>query len=405
MNGPRYDHAAWHAAVVDLLGRSRMAQPDQLAEEINAATQRVGVEITVYLVDHEQQDLWALPERGKPTPPSLSIAGTVAGRAFTALRTHTAGDHEDAFRLWVPMVDGAERLGVVEVLARQPAADPDLLRRHCEVLAGLVGHLVTVKMPYGDTLHLARRTRPMTPAGELMTQLLPPLTFGCHQLAISAVLEPCYDVGGDAFDYAVDGSIARVMVLDAMGRGLKAGLTCATALAALRAARRDGHGLYAMARAADAALTEQFPDLRFVTGVLAELDMDTGRLRYINAGHPAPLLLRQGKAVRHLPGGRRLPLGIDDSKIEVGEEMLQPHDRLLMYTDGVVEAYDRSGERFGVNRLVDLAERYAAAGLPSSETLRRLAHGVLEHQIGPATDDATLLLLEWSREAAERTQV
>jgi sigma-B regulation protein RsbU (phosphoserine phosphatase) len=218
------------------------------------------------------------------------------------------------------------------------------------------------------------------------------------------VLEPCYDVGGDGFDYAVEAGSAWVMVLDGMGRGLAAGLTCATALAAVRAARRDDRGLYAAARAADEALIEQFPDLRFVTGVLAQLDMDTGGLRYINAGHPAPLLLRGGKAVRSLAGGRRMPLGIEDSAIEVGEETLEPGDRLLLYTDGVVDAYDHGGERFGVERLIDLTERCAAARLPGPETLRRLSHAVMDHQNGPPTDDATLLLVEWSHEASDRTQ-
>jgi hypothetical protein len=362
------------------------------------------VELTVYLVDHEQERLWAVPERGKPTPPPLSVSGTLAGRAFTALSTQPGGE-PGLFRMWIPMVDGAQRLGVVEALVGGIPADPDLLRRQCEVIVGLLGHLVTVKMPYGDALQAVRRTRPMTAAGELLTQLVPPLTFACRRMAISAVLEPCYEVGGDAFDYAVDGPVARVLVLDAMGRGLKAGLTCAAALSALRAARRDGHGLYAMARAADAAIIEQFRDFRFVTGVLAELDMDSGTLRYINAGHPRPLLLRHGKAVRELRGGRRLPMGLDDSSIEVGEETLEPRDRLLLYTDGVVDAYDRGGERFGVERLVELAERCAAAEFPGPETLRRLARSVLEHQKGAPADDATLLLPDWSPEAAERIQV
>jgi serine phosphatase RsbU (regulator of sigma subunit) len=301
------------------------------------------------------------------------------------------------------MVDGAERLGVAEVtLPDQPTAAA--LRHRCEVLVGLVSHLVTVKMPYGDALHRVRRTRPMSAAGELLLAMLPPLTFSCHRLVVSAVLEPCYDVGGDGFDYAVEAGSAWVMVLDGMGRGLTAGLTCATALAAIRAARRDDRGLYAAARAADEALIQQFPDLRFVTGVLAQLDLDAGALRYINAGHPAPLLLRAGKAVRSLAGGRRMPLGIDDSSIEVGEETLEPGDRLLLYTDGVVDADDRDGDRFGLERLIDLTERCAAARLPGPETLRRLSHAVMDHQNGPPTDDATLLLVEWSHEAAERTQ-
>jgi serine phosphatase RsbU (regulator of sigma subunit) len=269
---------------------------------------------------------------------------------------------------------------------------------------GLVGHLVTVKLPYGDTLQQVRRSRAMSPASELVMQMLPPLTFSSRRMVVSAVLEPSYDVGGDAYDYAVDGPTARVLVLDAMGRGLIAALTSATALAAIRAARRGGQDLHAMCRAADAALAEQFPELRFVTGVLADLDMDNGALRYVNAGHPQPILLRGGRMVRTLPDGRRMPLGVPDGTPEVGTETLEPGDRLLIYTDGVTEAYDRAGDRFGLERLGELAEACFAEDLPAPETLRQLARTVLTHQGGQPADDATFLLIEWSRAAAERTQ-
>jgi hypothetical protein len=328
----------------------------------------------------------------------------MAGRAFTAVHTYPAQENAQPYRIWVPMIDGSERLGVGDVVAHQPPPDPEYFRRRCETLLSLLGHLVAVKSPYGDTLHRVRRTRPMSPASELLLELLPPLTFSCHRMVVSAVLEPCYDVGGDAYDYAVDQGTARFMVLDAMGRGLKAGLTCAAALAAIRAARREGRDLYDMVRAVDETLPAQFPDLRFVTGVLVDLDLDTGVLRYVNAGHPPPIVLRQGRAVRVLGGGRRLPLGIDDAEFEIGEEHLEAGDRLLLYTDGVTEAYDRSGERFGLDRLTDLAQRGMSSRLPAPETLRRLSHTVLEHQGGRPFDDATLLLVEWSAEAAERTQ-
>jgi hypothetical protein len=400
----RTDELQWDAAVVDLLRRAQLAQPDELVAELNAATAPLGVAVTVYLVDHEQRRLWPLPERGKPTPEPLDVEGTVAGRAFTAVQTFPADDATGRHRIWVPMVDGSERLGVAEVVAHRPPADAEFFRRRSETLMALTGHLVAVKSPYGDALHRVRRTRAMTPAAELVHQLLPPLTFSCHRMVVSAVLEPCYDVGGDAFDYAVDDAVARFMVLDAMGRGLKAGLTSTAAVAAIRAARRDGRHLPELARAADAALAEQFADLRFVTGVLADLNLDTGVLRYLNAGHPPPVLLRQGRIVGTLCGGRRLPLGIGDGAVEIGEEVLEPGDRLLLYTDGVTEAYDRGGDRFGLDRLTDLAQRGMNAPLPTPETLRRLAHTVLEHQGGRPFDDATLMLVEWSAEAAERTQ-
>jgi len=394
----------WEAAVVDLLDRVKMCQPDELTAEVNAAVRPLGLDLTVYLVDLEQDRLWAVPEAGRPTPPPIPVDGSLAGRTFSVVETGRARNDQGTFRIWVPMVDGSERLGVVDVVAARPPDDEAAFRRRCEMLVGLLGHLVTVKMPYGDALRRARRTRPMAPSGELILAQLPPLTFSSRRMAVSAILEPCYDVGGDAFDYALDGPVARLAVLDAMGRGLPAALTSCAALAAIRAARRDGQDLGATARAADRAVDGQFPQLRFVTAVLAELNLQTGLLRYLNAGHPPPIVLRSGHAVRTLSGGRRLPLGLNDTSVEVGEEMLEPGDRLLLYTDGVTEAQDAAGERFGLRRLTDLAERCMSAGLPAPETLRRLSHEVRARQGGEPSDDATLLLLEWSAEAARRTQ-
>jgi serine phosphatase RsbU (regulator of sigma subunit) len=106
--------------------------------------------------------------------------------------------------------------------------------------------------------------------------------------------------------------------------------------------------------------------------------------------------------VTSLAAGRRLPLGIPGPAHEVAVEFLEPGDRLLFFSDGVTEARDSDGNEFGLARLLDLAERHVAARLPVAETLRRLSHAVLDHQRGVLQDDATLLLLEWTRDDPER---
>ena len=392
MTTPAPAEHLWLAAFTDLLDRSHLFQPDELAPAVTTVLAPLGIHAAIYLVEDGQRALRPLSTDDHPAAEPINLDGSLPGRVFTSVKTMPIG-HDSGW--WVPIINGTDRLGVIEFTV--PAGmDDDVTRQRCETMAGLIGHLITVTAPKGDFLFQARRAQPMSTSAELLAQMLPPLTASCDRLVISAILEPRYDVGGDGYDYAIDGPLARMMIFDGVGHGLKAGLAYTVAVIAIRAARRAGQDLHQQAKAADAALLEQFDDARFVTAILAELNLDTGVLRYINAGHPAPLLLRAGKVVRELPGGRRMPLGIDDASMRLGEETMEPGDRLLLYTDGIIEARDASGEEFGVHRLVDQAERHAAAGLPAPETLRRLAHAVAGHHDGPAVDDATLLLAEWS---------
>jgi hypothetical protein len=391
----------WHRAVADLVNRSHRVPPDAVPEAVRAAVRDLGVTVTTYVVDVEQELLRPLPEPGRPLPEPLPIDTSLPGRAYTEVRARAGQDG----RLWVPVVDGTERLGLLEV--RLPAgADPDdpALRDGCRTLAGLIGHLLASKSAYGDGLARARRSGPMAVSAELLWQLLPPLTFATDTVTVNAILEPCYEVGGDAFDYALDDGRLALAVLDGVGHGLPATLTTSVALAALRAARRDGGGLAEQVAAVDAALFSQWRDGRFVTAVLAEVDVHTGRIRYVNAGHPAPVLLRRGRAVRALTGGRRPPLGLNLPGGEPDVARLEPDDRLLLYTDGVTEARDAAGEMFGLPRLADLAERLIGSDLPGPETLRRLSHAVAAYRGTASRDDASMVLVEWSRAAAARTE-
>jgi serine phosphatase RsbU (regulator of sigma subunit) len=281
------------------------------------------------------------------------------------------------------------------VSAARDLEDPDL-RGQCWWLASLVAHLVAAMGVYGDALERIRRSRPRTPSAELVWQQLPPLTAASDTFVLAGSLEPSAAVGGDAFDYALTEDTVSMTVLDAVGHGLGAGLMAASALAASRAARRDGCGLHDQARAVDEVVAATFPGSAFLTGVLAELDLTSGRLRYVRAGHPPPLLLRSGRVVKELTAGGRVPLGIATEGFSVAEEALEPGDWLALYTDGVTEARDALGRWFGEQRLIEFLTRAVAAGQPPPETVRRLMHAVLEHQGGVLQDDASILLACWT---------
>jgi serine phosphatase RsbU (regulator of sigma subunit) len=216
------------------------------------------------------------------------------------------------------------------------------------------------------------------------------------------MLEPAYEVAGDVFDYAINGDTAHVAIFDAMGHSLRASLIAAVAVASYRNCRRGSVGLEKTLTTMDQALNAEFGDESFATALLAELDLSSGQVRAIMAGHAAPLLLRQGRVVRGDTPEPTLPLGLGADPATVTEYALEPGDRLLLFTDGIVEARSEAGEFFGEQRLVELLSKEAAAGNASPETVRRLVRAVVEHQSRNLQDDATLLVVEWLGRAQDR---
>lgn len=387
------DLARWWDAVAMLLEDAHRASGTDVAAMLDRAAGLVGLSAVLYLADRGQRVLTPI---GPGVP--LGIDETLAGRAYQFVRPMSS--HADGRQvLWEPLVDGTERLGVVRF--DLPAdADPDdpLLQERCGVLVSLLGHVIASKLDYGDALDGARRIRPLSPAAELLWQLLPPLTFSSGELVVSAVIEPHDRVGGDAFDYAVDAGSAFVALFDAVGHDIQSGLTAAIALAAVRNARRNGeHDLTTLAHRADELIAAtRGAGFRYASAVLGWIDPATGVFDFLVAGHPPPLLLRANKAVKLLHNGPRVPLGVlGGPAVAPGREQLEPGDRVLLYTDGITEARDEEGRAFGARRLIEYAERSSAGGLPAHETLRRLSHAVLDHQRGQIQDDATLLVIDW----------
>jgi serine phosphatase RsbU (regulator of sigma subunit) len=384
------------AALVSLLDAAGSAPPERLPELAADAGRALGIVVVVHLVDHEQRGLVRMGPSDGPANSSQGLDSTMAGRAFRMSQI-LSSDRRERPRLWVPLIDGADRLGVLEAQLSdlEDLYDP-ALRQQCTWFANLLSHLIASMEPYGDELERARRNRTLAPSAELIWQQLPPLTAATDDFVLAGMLEPSYQVGGDAFDYALSESTVSMGIFDAVGHGLRAASMAAAALAGYRSARRDGRGVFDQARSIDDVIADTFAASAFVTGVLAEVDLASGRLRYVNAGHPAPLLLRQGRVVKQLDGGRRMPFGLGSAGLTVAEEILEPGDWLALYTDGITEARDSLGNWFGEKRLMEYLTRAIAGGQPPPETVRRLTHAVLDHQGGLLQDDATVLLARWS---------
>jgi serine phosphatase RsbU (regulator of sigma subunit) len=382
-----------------LLHGSHLLAPDDLAATVAGHARGLGARETVlYLADYEQATLLPLRGRGVPERQELPIEGTMAGRAFRRVQV-VKSPAEHGHRLWMPLLEGVERLGVAELVLREaPTGDQvDDLR----AFVSLVAELIVVNDAYSDVFARLRRRKTLSLAAEMQWELLPPMSFGTERVVVTGGLEPAYDVGGDSFDYAINGSMMDLLVIDSVGHGLTAAVLASVAVSTYRHARRNMLDLPDIAVEIDAAIAAQFGASQFATAVLARLDIDTGRLLWINAGHPEPLIVRGPSLVRppHCPPSR--PLGLQDGRPICCETRLEPGDRLVLYTDGITEARSPDGEFFGEQRLADFISVAAAAGDPAPETVRRLMRHVLSHQADQLQDDASVVILEW-RTGSER---
>lgn len=380
-----------------LLEASHRLAPDEVGPAVRAACEPAGFRhCSLYLADYEQRLLIPLrPAEGEP----FDINTTLPGRSFRHVEVvEVQGEGEPSHRLIVPLLDGSERVGVMIVEVDHV---DDAVVKDATHLAGMAAELVVSKQAYGDNILLARRLRHMDIAAEMRWALLPPLTFTTPRVEVSGILEPAYDIAGDAFDYALNGDVLHLAVIDAMGHGLEASRMANLAIGAYRRARRVGMDLVDMYSSIDGAVASQFGAEKFVTGHLARLHLDTGVLRWVNAGHPRPLLLRDASVISELSGETCLPIGLGDVPTEIAEVVLEPGDVVLFFSDGVTEARSAEGELFGEGRLIDHLTRAATSREPLPELMRRLAHAIVDHEGHELRDDATLLATCWHGGDAE----
>ena len=377
---------------------SHMLPADRLGDLLRQAGLAIGaIDVSMWVIDYGQVTLVPVDDGGDRRPDGtnvvLDVASTTAGRAFA--RAHPIESDEPDPHRWIPLIDGTERLGVLRF------AFPERLtaqnRRDADALAALAGELLVGKRDHTDRYALRRRRQELNLAAEMQWQQLPPLESSMPSAEVAGFVEPAYGVGGDGFDYSLNGDVLDLVIYDAVGHGLHAALLSTLTIAALRHARRCQLDLDERFQAADAAIRTDFGG-DFVTAQVAQLSTSTGTITWANAGHPPPLLIRDGGVVAELHCRPRPPLGLVDlqtAPTATERVQLQPRDRVLFYTDGLVEGGRRGGSRFGLDRLADLLRRTAAEGLGCAETIRRLGHSVLEHAAFELHDDATMLLIEW----------
>ena len=386
---PALDEASVGRAVARLFDTAERVPPWEMGPLVEVACDAVGASSgRLFVADYGLRILQQVSPTGEGGE-GLMIEGTIAGRAFANDEIITSANEPV---LWVPLTDGTERIGVIELVFDTD----DSVRREMlkPVVAALVLLLVT-RRRYTDVWHRSRRSEPMSPAAEAQWSLLPPLSCTTASVSVGGILEPAYEIGGDSFDYALNDHRLDFAIVDAVGHGMSAVLMSTAAVGSLRNVRREQGDLTTAYLHTDRLIADQFGQSYFVTGQIGTLDFSTGILTWLNAGHVLPMLVRNDTYAGELQCSPSTPMGLGGHAVEVATVALQRGDRILFYTDGITESKSPDGTLFGEDRLADFLVRSSHDQVPVAETVRRLSANVVSYVGKGLNDDATLLLIEY----------
>jgi serine phosphatase RsbU (regulator of sigma subunit) len=231
-------------------------------------------------------------------------------------------------------------------------------------------------------------------ASEIQLRLHPDNTPPIPGYDLIGVSFPCYEVGGDYYDFIEKRDGRYVIALgDVSGKGTGAALLMSSVHAAVRAHTRTRLSASEIVSEINQYIYDNTPANRFVTLFYSELDPRSNQLTYINAGHNSPLLVRASGEITRLDIGG-FPVGITPfGDYREGWVELEPGDVLVIYSDGASESLDEAGEEFGEARLIEIVQKNrgrTAAGV------RDRIDEALTRFVGKAksVDDLTLVILK-----------
>ena len=330
---------------------------------------------------------------------SATVLPFDGGPAEEAVRTQEVqvvslapGSPESGPGSWLvlaPVTERGEVIGLLELTLpdRPQAASLGEVARLAHVLA----FVVIANRRHTDLYEWGQRTRPLTLSAEIQHRLLPgPQTCEAGSFTLAGWLEPASDIAGDTFDFNLARDVLHLSLTDAMGHGVAAALAATLCVGSLRNARSNGASLLEQVALTNQALVEHAAKSGledFVTGLIGRLDLRTGSMELVNAGHIVPYLAR-GKQLTRVDLYVDLPLGLfGGASYRSSRVDLEPGDRVVLLTDGMLE-------RNAVN--VDIPRAITETrSLHPREAVRALADRVLEATGDALSDDATVLCLDW----------
>jgi serine phosphatase RsbU (regulator of sigma subunit) len=379
-----------------LLAAVEAAPPIAAAEVVGAAlTEAVDArDVSFLIADYSGQSLIRLSHvgrgatddgGGRERAEAVSLIGTPHGRALAGQRVEVVGE-DGGCRIFAPVTSRGEAVGVLE-LGLDDEADEETIATIARA-AHALAYIVIANRRFTDLYEWGQRSLPLSLEAEVQHRLLPG-SYTCEggQFTLAGWLEPAGDVAGDTFDFSVERDTLHLSMTDAMGHTLDAALLATVLVSALRNARRQAVGLAEQARMANEGLQRYSSDWSFVTGQLVRVDLLSGVAHIVNAGHPGPVRVRGGHAETIVLEADPPFATPTAGTYRVQDLGLEPGDRLVFLTDGMLER-----NATGVDVLSVLE---ASRHLHPREAVQELTRAVVEACGGDLHDDATVLCFDW----------
>lgn len=385
---------------------------DKLAE---AAVKIVGVKAcSIRLLDEEAGELkmrstYGLSEeyrnKGVVSKNDTVVKAAFAGQAIVLddMRLDDRVKYKEATikeglvsQLTVAMLFKGQAIGVLRLYSPRPMrfADDDI--NLARAVASQCAVAITTARLYAEVIEGARMAEQMRLAGLIQRKMIPERPPQIPGLDIAAAYIPCFDVGGDFYDFLkISDSCIVVAIADVMGKGMPAALMMSCFRSAVRSyadIEGDGKAIEAIIRRLNKMICGECMNGEFITFFYAVVDAGKGTITYCNCGHEPTVLIRDGRIMNLEKGG--IVLGVDaQAEYEIETVELKAGDSLLFYTDGLVDAANFDGELWGRENLLETAKKFTAGSaermIKNILTYRRRFVGLAEQ-----IDDTSIIVVK-----------
>jgi serine phosphatase RsbU (regulator of sigma subunit) len=357
--------------------------PDQLVAEARRAA---GVSVALYVVDIDGSHLLRLAGSQEfpdhlDAPPAIGPEIVPEGLPEFYVRLQQRLPGCCAVPLWLR----GRVLGLLLCVGTPVASLEDIAKQGAAALE--------LANDYTDFIEAARRRKPTTAAAEIQQNLFPPRIARIAGAQLAGVLLPAYEVGGDWFDFVENRDGAWLAIADSAGKGPTAAGLGASALGALRAARRSGEDL-------DGALVSMHETVRQlgnpdfeVTAIIGRWRAATATLTWVNCGHPPAYLVSADGQLNALTGPTHPALGSGPANPTYRTTQRQLHhgERLILLTDGITKRRMEDGGVFGVDGIRTALER--AESPTAASTAMAIQQAVTDCWREPLEDDGTVVVM------------